>query len=97
MKDKKDKEELEKKSLAKNMIAQQQENIENLQNDNMKIHTDGPTVQAGKSKVQDVNRALPQGGNPTGRGQSQHNSVSGGKSLQGNNARSNPPSDKNHN
>jgi hypothetical protein len=74
-----------------------QANTEKDEKKNIKIHTEGPTTQADDTKVQDVNRALPQGGNPTGRGQSQHNSVSGGKSLQGNNARSNPPSDKNHN
>lgn len=71
--------------------------IDKDENGNIKIHTDGPTVQADDTKVQDVNRALPQGGNQVGRGNSQHSSVSGGKSLQGNNARSNPPSDKNHN
>ncbi|WP_026462770.1 hypothetical protein [Adhaeribacter aquaticus] len=71
--------------------------VEKDEKGNIKIHTEGPTVQADDTKVQDVNRALPQGGNPVGRGQSQHNSVSGGKSLKGNNARSNPPSDKNHN
>ena len=87
----------DKEAQAKNMIAQQQENIENLQEDKMKIQTDGPTVQAGDSKVQNVNYNLPKGGNPTGRGYSQHNSASGGKSLQGNNARSNPTRDKNHN
>lgn len=62
-----------------------------------KLQQEGPTVQAGDSKVQNVDHNLPKGGNPTGRGSSQHNSVSGGKSLQGNNARSNPTSDKNHN
>jgi len=72
-------------------------NIEKDENGNIKIQTEGPTLQADDTKVQDVNRDLPQGGNPTGRGQSQHNSVSGGKSLQGNNARSNPTSDKAHN
>ena len=72
-------------------------NIEKGEDGKIKIHTDGPTTQADDTKVQDVNRALPQGGNPVGRDSSQHNSVSGGKSLQGNNARSNPPSDKNHN
>ncbi|MGV3642306.1 MAG: hypothetical protein ACO1NZ_17415 [Adhaeribacter sp.] len=65
--------------------------------DNIKLHQDGPTVQAEDSKVQNIDHNLPKGGNPTGRGSSQHNSVSGGKSLQGNNARSNPTSDKNHN
>ncbi|MDB5263012.1 MAG: hypothetical protein JWQ14_2293 [Adhaeribacter sp.] len=71
--------------------------IEKDESGKIKIHTEGPTTQADDTKVQDVNRALPQGGNQVGRGNSQHSSVSGGKSLQGNNARSNPPSDKNHN
>ncbi|MGV3502649.1 MAG: hypothetical protein ACO1O1_03025 [Adhaeribacter sp.] len=64
---------------------------------NIKLQQEGPTVQAGDSKVQNVDHNLPKGGNQTGRTSSQHNSVSGGKSLQGNNARSNPPSDKGHN
>jgi hypothetical protein len=72
-------------------------NVEKDESGKIKIQTEGPTVQADDTKVQDVNRALPQGGNQVGRGNSQHSSVSGGKSLQGNNARSNPTSDKNHN
>ena len=84
-----------KRGTKENLIPQPQ--ADNSANDNIKLHTDGPTVQADDTKVQDVNRALPKGGNPVGRDSSQHNSVSGGKSLQGNNARSNPTSDKNHN
>lgn len=73
-------------------------NIEKDENGKIKIHTEGPTTQADDTKVQDVNRSVPVGGNPVGRGSNnQHSSVSGGKSLQGNNARSNPPSDMNHN
>lgn len=79
-------------------------NIPNeMQNEQMNAHKTGvagdsrPGMQSGDSTVQNPNRNLPKGGNPTGRGSSQHNSVSGGKSLQGNNARSNPTSDKNHN
>jgi len=56
-----------------------------------------PTMQSSNSTVQNPNRNLPKGGNPTGRDNGPHNSVSGGKSLQGNNARSNPTSDKTHN
>ena len=56
-----------------------------------------PGMQEDDTKVQNPNRNLPKGGNPVGRDTAQHNSVSGGKSLQGNNARSNPTSDKNHN
>ncbi len=56
-----------------------------------------PTVQEDDSTVQNPSRNLPKGGNPVGRHTAEHNSVSGGKSLQGNNARSNPTSDKNHN
>ena len=56
-----------------------------------------PSMQQGDSRVQNPNRNLPKGGNPVGRGSGEHNSVSGGKSLQGNNARSKPTSDKTHN
>ena len=88
-----------KRGVEDHFIPQTQNNaqVEKDENGNIKIHQDGPTVQADDTKVQSVDNSLPQGGNPTGRGQSQHNSVSGGKSLQGNNARSNPTSDKNHN
>jgi hypothetical protein len=88
-----------KRGAKENFIPQAQENIhaEKDEKGNIKIHQEGPTVQAQDTKVQSVDHNLPQGGNPTGRGQSQHNSVSGGKSLSGNNARSNPPSDKAHN
>ena len=73
------------------------------QNEKLNQHKTGtasdhrPGMQSEDSTVQNPNRNLPKGGNPTGRGSSQHNSVSGGKSLQGNNARSNPTSDKTHN
>ena len=73
------------------------------QNEKAKPHKTGtaadhrPTMQEDDTKVQNPNRNLPKGGNPVGRDTAQHNSVSGGKSLQGNNARSNPTSDKNHN
>jgi hypothetical protein len=88
-----------KRGTKENFIPQGQDNQQpgKVEKDNIKIQQDGPTVQADDTKMQSVDRALPQGGNPTGRGQSQHNSVSGGKSLRGNNARSNPPSDKGHN
>ena len=88
-----------KRGVKENFIPQPQENIhaEKDAKGNIKIHQEGPTVQAQDSKVQNPDHSLPQGGNPTGRGQSQHNSVSGGKSMTGNNARSNPPSDKGHN
>ncbi|HSI91503.1 MAG TPA: hypothetical protein VK927_10335 [Adhaeribacter sp.] len=56
-----------------------------------------PAVQGDSTKMQNPNRNLPKGGNPVGRDTAEHNSVSGGKSLQGNNARSNPTSDKTHN
>ncbi|MBK0404960.1 hypothetical protein I5M27_18360 [Adhaeribacter sp. BT258] len=56
-----------------------------------------PAMHNADTKMQNPNRNLPQGGNPVGRDTAQHNSVSGGKSLQGNNARSNPHSDKTHN
>ena len=73
------------------------------QNEKMNMHKTGtagdhrPSVQGDDTKMQNPNRNLPKGGNPVGRDTAQHNSVSGGKSLQGNNARSNPTSDKNHN
>jgi hypothetical protein len=88
-----------KRGAKDNFIPQPQQNMHVEKDDQgkIKIHQDGPTVQAGDTKVQSVDHSLPQGGNPTGRGQSQHNSVSGGKSMTGNNARSNPPSDKSHN
>jgi hypothetical protein len=78
-------------------IPQPQENIERDASGKIKVNQEGPTVQAKDSKVQNIDHNLPKGGNPVGRGSSQHNATSGGKSLQGNNARSNPPSDKNHN
>lgn len=88
-----------KRGKEEHFIPQPENNthVEKDAQDNIEIHQDGPTVQKADSKVQSVDRDLPQGGNQTGRGQSQHNSVSGGVSLQGNNARSNPTSDKNHN
>jgi hypothetical protein len=87
-----------KRGVKQSFIPQPNEtHIEKDAEGKIKIHQDGPTVQASDTKVQSVDHNLPQGGNPTGRGQSQHNSVSGGKSLTGNNARSNPPSDKGHN
>lgn len=88
-----------KRGVRENFIPQPQQNlqVEKDQKGKVKIQQKGPTVQAGSTKVQSVDHSLPQGGNPTGRGQSQHNSVSGGKSMGSNNARSHPPSDKNHN
>ena len=73
------------------------------QNEQMNLHKTGtardhrPSMQSDDSTVQNPNRNLPKGGNPIGRDNGPHNSVSGGKSLQGNNARSNPTSDKTHN
>jgi hypothetical protein len=88
-----------KRGVKQNLIPQAQQNmpVEKDEKGKIKLHQDGPTVQAGSTTVQSVDHNLPQGGNPVGRGQSQHNSVSGGVSTSGNNARSNPPSDKNHN
>lgn len=87
------------RGVKQNFIPQPQENspVGKDQKGHVKLHQQGPTVQAGDSPVQSVDHSLPKGGNPTGRGQSQHNSVSGGKSMTGNNARSNPTSDKSHN
>jgi hypothetical protein len=72
-------------------------NIEKDENGKIKLHTTGPTTQKGGTTTQDINRAVPQGGNQVGRGNSQHSSVSGGQNSSTNNARSRPPSDKNHN
>jgi hypothetical protein len=82
---------------AKGMIPNEE------QNEKMKPQKTGTardnrlTMQQEDSPVQNPNRNIPKGGNPVGRDSSQHNSTSGGKSLQGNNARSNPHSDKTHN
>jgi hypothetical protein len=88
-----------KRGVKENFIPKSQENIKAEKDEKGKIqlHQEGPTVQAKDSTVQNVDHNLPKGGNPVGRGSSQHNSVSGGKSLQGNNARSSPTSDKSHN